>query len=492
MIRAAFVVALLVGSSLRLWAAEQAQLDASPSLFTVLAAINAAGYDYELDSPNGSPLRQTVRDSIAARKPACLADLKKFYEAHKQKDPSADFSQYVSFALLLDGPPDFKYTHPERPLPPDAAALDGFGPLLARFYKEASVDELWRQAQPAIDQAIERLHGPVTQALMQVNGYLRNPTSGYLGRRYQIYVDLLGPPNQVHTRSYADDYFVVVTPAPDLPIDDIRHAYLHYLTDPLPMKYSKQVQEKHALGDYAQGAPLEDYYKNDFTLLLTECFIKAIEDRLAPSGEKQALVNQALREGFVLTPAFYELLPAYEKQEQAMRLYFPELVEGIDLRREEQRMEKVEFASARAVRTVKVVPAERKVELTGAAKTLADAEQFYRDRDLAKAKETYLRVLQETDEKSLHAKSYYGLARIAALERDPETAEKLFRRTLELAPDPETKSWSLLYLGRLADAQGDREQATGNYKAALAVEGAPAAVRQAAEKGLREAFMKKK
>lgn len=492
MIRAAFVVPLLVGFSLRSPAAEQAQLDASPSVFTVLAAINAAGYDFELDSPNGSPLRRSVRDAVAARKPACLDDLKKFYEAHKQKDPSAEFSQYVSFALLLDGPPDFKYTHPGQPMPPDAAALDGFAPLLARFYKEAGIAGLWRQAQPSIDQAIEQLHTPVTRALMQVNAYLRNPTSGYLGRRYQIYVDLLGPPNQVDTRSYADDYFVVVTPSPQPPIDEIRHAYLHYLSDPLPLKYSKQVDEKRALGDYAQGAPLEDYYKNDFFLLTTECFIKAVESRLAPSRERQALVSQALREGFILTPAFFELLPAYEKQEQAMRLYFPDLVAGIDLGREERRMQNVEFASARAVHTIKVVHAERPVELTGAAKTLADAEKFYAGRDLPKAKDAYLRVLHETGEKSLHAKSYYGLARIAALERDPETAEKLFRKTLEFSPDPDTKSWSLLYLGRLADAQGDREQAAVNYKAALAVEGAPAAVRQAAEKGLKEAFTKNK
>jgi hypothetical protein len=62
---------------------------------------------------------------------------------------------------------------------------------------------------------------------------------------------------------------------------------------------------------------------------------------------------------------------------------------------------------------------------------------------------------------------------------------------LELGPDASTKSWSLLYLARLADSQGDREQAQEHYKAALAVEGAPDSVRQAAEKGLKEAFSKK-
>jgi tetratricopeptide (TPR) repeat protein len=97
-------------------------------------------------------------------------------------------------------------------------------------------------------------------------------------------------------------------------------------------------------------------------------------------------------------------------------------------------------------------------------------------------------VLKETEEKSMHAKAYYGLARIAVLERDPETGDRLFRKVLELDPDDWTKSWSLLYLGRLADSQGEREEAQEHYKAVLAVPGVPESVRQAAEKGLKEAF----
>ena len=124
------------------------------------------------------------------------------------------------------------------------------------------------------------------------------------------------------------------------------------------------------------------------------------------------------------------------------------------------------------------------------AKTLADAEQAYTDRDLERAKQGYLRVVEETGEKPIHAKAYYGLARIAVLQRDPETGDRLFRKVLELEPDDETKAWSFLYLGRLADSQGERDQAVESYKGALAVEGVPDSVRQAAQKGLEDAFKK--
>lgn len=175
-----------------------------------------------------------------------------------------------------------------------------------------------------------------------------------------------------------------------------------------------------------------------------------------------------------------------------MRLYFPELAKSIDLKKEERRLESVEFLAERPIRRAKVVPAERKIELTGANKTLEDAEEAYRGRELAAAKERYLRVLQETSEKPLHAKAYYGLARIAALEKDPELSERLFLKTLELAPEPQVKAWTLVYLGRLADAAGEREQAGKHYQAAIEVAGASAAARKAAEQGLQESFRKDK
>jgi tetratricopeptide (TPR) repeat protein len=226
--------------------------------------------------------------------------------------------------------------------------------------------------------------------------------------------------------------------------------------------------------------------------LAAECFIKAVESRIA---RKPALVDQALREGYVLTPAFAEQLAAYEAQEATMRVYFPDMVDKIDLKKEQKRLANVDFVTERAVRTVHVAvaaPAPPPV-LTGAAKTLDDAEHAISDRKPAAAKELFLRSLQETDVNPMHAKAYYGLARVALLENDPDTAERLLHKVLELDPEPGTKSWSLLYLGRLSDnMQGGREQAKEFYTAVLAVAGVPDQVRKAAEQGLNQAFTNKK
>ncbi len=482
------VVLLASGAARPAGAAEPGQLDASPALFSVLAAINAAGYDADLDSTSNHPLRFAVRRELASQKVPSLTELKRFFAAHRQKDWTAELSQYVSFALSVDGPPNFKYRFLTHQLPPDVRPLDGLDALLRRFYKEAALETLWQKAQPAFEQAIARYQQPAARALLEVNAYLRSSSSGYLGRRFQVYLDLLGAPRQVHTRNYIDDYYIVLTPSPEPQAGDIRHAYLHYLLDPLVGRYSEQLNKRKALLDYALGSPLlEQHYKQDFLLLATECLIKAVEARLS---RKPALVEQALREGFILAPYFAASLPAYERQEQSMRFYFGELADGIDLRKEEQRLEKVEFASERAVRTTRPAPAPPQPEPTRPEKSLEEAEQCYANRELEKASQAYRRVLEETPERSLHARAYYGLARIAVLQKNPEAAEKLFQRTLESSPDPPTEAWAHVYLGRLADAAGERPEAVRHYQAALAVERASDGARAAARQGLAGTFLK--
>jgi len=487
------IIAWTVFASGFVWAqAEQGQLDASPALFTVLAAINSAGYDAALDSPSNHPLRQMIRQEIARRKPPSLDAIRDFYRQHRQEDANWELRQYISFGLLIDAPPKFEFRLPAHQLPPDVAGMDALRPLLARFYEEAGIAELWQKAQPAFEEVIARYHQPASQAILEANGYLRNPTSGYMGRRFQIFVDLLGAPNQIHARSFLDDYYVVVTASADLHIPDIRRQYLHYLLDPLATKYAEELEKKRGVSDYAQGAPvLADHYKQDFLLLAARSLILAVESRLAPAGRRPALVEEALREGFVLAPHFAEQLPLYEKQEQAMRLYFPELVTSIDLKKEERRLDKIEFATERRVRRPTPVAVAKAPEPSGPQKTIEEAEAHYTARELDKARQTFLRLLRETEEKSLHARAYYGLARIAVLQKDPELAEKLFHKTLELGPEPQDRCWSLVYLGRLADASGERETAAAHFKAALEVEGGSAKAREAAAMGLKDSSQKR-
>jgi len=464
--------------------AEGGQLDASPSLFSVLAAINAVGYDAELASAHNDPLREIIRREIAARRPASLAAIKSFFEEHRQPDWTAELSQYISFALCVDGPPNFKYRFLLNQLPPDVFALQGFEKLMARFYKEAGLEELWRKAQPYYERTIARYQEGIARAVLEANGYVRSPTSGVLGSRFQVYVELLAAPNQVHVRNYGNEYYVVVTPAAAPQIEQIRHAYLQYLVDPIVLRNAEELNKKKPLIDFALGAPLlPEAYKKDFLLLVSKCLVKAIESRLAPRSARQALIEEALAQGYILTPYFAEALPAYERQEQALRFYFPEIAKGIDLARETQRLDKVVFAQQPPPSKAKPAAGPQSPSST-LEQRLEEAEELYAKRELEKARAIFLELLGASEQAALQARAYYGLARIAALKNNPDLAESLFEKTLASRPEPHIAAWTQVYLARLAEAAGQTERAREHYRAALKLEGASAAARAAAEKGL--------
>lgn len=480
-------------------AAENNQLDSNIQLYTVMAAANAAGFDAGLDStlyqadakpdsPNVARLRLEVRKALEAKKLPVISELKRVYEQHKPRHADAqDFSQYVSLALSIGGPPDFPWKGRQVDIPPDAVALEDFRSLLAEFYAQAGIEELWRRSQPALDHMVEVYHSPVAKMAFEISTYLRMPLAGNMGRRFQIYVDALGTPNFIQGRAYGDTYYVIVTPSLEPRIQDIRHSFLRYSIDPIGTKYGLALMEKRSLLDIAVSAPaLPDVFKTDFVLLATESLIKAIEARLDRTPER---VTAALEQGYVLTPFFFEQLPAFEKQPQALRLYFPDMIEAINLKRETERLQAVKFAPAALGKVAKapaLVDLPPPAAKTPAGKLIDEAENLYDNKDYDKAKPVFLRSLELSAAPGEHARAYYGLARIAALQKDPELSERLFKKTLEMEPEAQVRAWSLVYLAKLSEIAGDRQQARKNFEDALGVPGISKRARDEAEKGLKQ------
>jgi tetratricopeptide (TPR) repeat protein len=484
-------------------AAENNQLDSNIQLFTVMAAINAAGFDVGLDSPlyeadptPGSPniakLRLELRKRLEAVNIPVLSEIRRAYLKNKPRHADAqDFSQYISLALSIAGPPDFNWKGRQVDIPPDALALEDFRLMLPDFYDQAEIGELWRRSQPAFNLMIEAYHSPVSKMVFEISSYFRQPLTGLMDRNFQIYVDALGPPNYVQARAYGSNYYVIVTPSLEPRIQDLRHSFLRFTVDPLGTKYGLKLIEKRSLLDIAVGAPaLPDIYKNDFVLLATESLMKAVEARLDRTPQA---VDAALADGFVLTPFFFEQLHAYENQPSSMRLYFPEMIDAIDLEKETKRLQNVKFAWAQKGKLAKEPPLSARSSITAApapttpaGKMVSQAEDLYANKDYDKAKPLFLKSLELSGESGDHARAYYGLARIAALQKDPEMSERLFKKTLESTPDAQVKAWSLVYLGKLSDIAGDRVQARKNFEEALTVPGASKRARDEAEKGLQQ------
>lgn len=453
-------------------------IESSEQLFCTLAALNAAGYGVGTGNTAGN----SVRAYLAGKQIPVIADIRTFYEAHKVVgDPGRNLGQYISLALLLGPPPDFKLTVAAADLPPDAKNVAGLVPLLKQFYGQAELANLWARAKIDFDSAVEHYSAPVRRRIELTDAYLRFPSGSYLGRTYNIYLDILGAPNQVQARIYGSNYYLVITPSERLRIHDIRHQYLHFLLDPLAVKYGQDIQHASALEAVARKAPaLESDFKSDFSLLVTECLIRAVELRMdkVPTPDANKQIEQLTASGFILVPYFYDALQQFEKQDASMSNYYPQMVKGISPAEEGIRLGKVKFTEAPK-------PSVAVAGRTETERLLDEGDNDIYSGNYDGAKTAFEQVLSK-DAKSERA--LFGMAVVASNTRKPDLARKYFEDTLAAASDLRIATWCHIYLGRLDDISGSRNQALAQYRAASLTAGQYPEAMRAVETGLRQPF----
>jgi tetratricopeptide (TPR) repeat protein len=290
------------------------------------------------------------------------------------------------------------------------------------------------------------------------------PSAGYLGRQFTVYLDAMGSPGQTNARNYGSDYYVVISPASGTAIkmQQIRHTYLHYLLDPLALKNGGAFNRLEPLLDNVKNAPMDDAFKSNISLLVTECLIRAIEQRLAkvPELERAKAMDQADREGYVLTRYFYDALVKFEKDPAGMRAAFSDMVGMIDIGKEKKRASLIEFSGEAAPELLHLAgrPDER---------LLLNAERRLAAGDPETAQKLAQKALDEQYEDA--GRAFFILAEVATANRDMEGARKYFEQALQTAHEPKLIAWSHIYLGRIFDLKEDRFAALDHYRAALDV-----------------------
>lgn len=483
----------MLGLTTQLWAADtspKVSLDTSETLFSVLTAINACGYDSELAASD--PLRSQIRAEVAKASQTFdqakeeTAILCQFYQDHLQADPARTLAQYVSLSLTLEAPPTFNFKVKEAELPPDAVRIEGMVPILQKFYDVAGLQAIWQHNQPAYAALINRYHDSLSKVIFDTEIYLRLPSAGYLGRNFTVLVDPMGAPGQTNARNYGSDYYLVISsgPSSDLKTGQIRHTYLHYLLDPLNMKYPATIDRLKPLLESVKRAPMDEGFKEDVSLLVTESFIRAIEVRMngdskTTDAERQAAVERSMAQGYVLTRYFYDSLLVFEKRPIGLRNAYGEMLAGIDVHKEQKRIAEVKFASQADPEVLRFTqPAQGKL--------LLEAERRLAVGDTASAKTLAQQALDQKTEDP--GRALFILAQVATKNRDIQGARTYFEQALGAAQEPTVVAWSHIYLGRIFDLQEDREAALNQYRAALTASAALPEAKAAAERGIQQPY----
>lgn len=411
-----------------------------------------------------------------------VANLRAFYKEHQLSTPAATLSRYVSFAMVVGTPPGFDFVVPQEDLPPDVRELDGFRKVLGDFYRDQHIGRLWSQIQPLYANDATALRGPVSQLVLVARAYVRQMDQPTGGRSFAVFVDpLIG--SATNFRIYSEQYVIAVNPGSSGAIGEIRHAYLHFLLDPLPYDNLGIVDSKSYLLNAAVHAPrLPQDYHDDFVAFTDECLVRAVELHLRSitAADRDALLDQNDKDGYVLVRPLYFGLETYANSPSTLQSYFPKLIEAIDVKSEAAREQSIVFAPATGLPETGAEAAADRLE-----RWLDEGNRQIAIRDAKDAVATFERALQKDPQ---NMRATYGLAVALALDGQGVRAQQLFGKIVQTAADgpvdPSLAAWSHIYLGRMSDLAGRRLDALAQYRAALATAGAPVKARQAAERGV--------
>ncbi|HUL34246.1 MAG TPA: tetratricopeptide repeat protein [Candidatus Eisenbacteria bacterium] len=480
-------------------------IDGNEAMFTTMCALYASGFDSEVSADNWSTFRAQLRTTLRRQQGPAVDAVRDFYRKHTSNDLGEMLSAYVWFGIVSGPAPKFQPVLRRDELPPEVLPLEGFSEVLSHYYVEQDIGQLWRQVQPVYNQEIERLHDPISNIVLVANAYLRQLSDPSQPRTFTVIVEpLVGRITNV--RNYGDHYSIILSGSEDIPIDVVRHAYLHFLLDPLPLMYPHVIAVKRPVYDIAAKAPrLAPDLKDDFPSWFAECLVRAVElklRKLSPSEREVALsTNDA--DGYVLVRPVFTALTTYEQNEPSMRNYFPDMIRGIDVKAEVARASALTFAppgseqpaaklSGEAV-TPKhhAAPADLPTDQDTVAQLTA-GERFIADRNPRAAEAAFKAVLAKYPDQD---RALYGLGLVALLDHDADRAREIFGKLTTgphaSAEDPMILAWSHVFLARVLDAEGQLEESKSEYQAALAVQGAPARAQAAAQKELGDLNLRK-
>ncbi|HJZ66758.1 MAG TPA: tetratricopeptide repeat protein, partial [Blastocatellia bacterium] len=455
--------------------------------FVVMAAVNAAGFDYETGGQPLSPARAELRKDLSKLDPAVREKLAAFYKAHRRQavDEAADAVRYAALSLMMTPPPAFTvYQSTDRAIPDDLQPLLDFIPLVREFYVKSEIRELIPKYMSVGDAYAAAYRKPIGELIYEVLEYfhtepqtvihmrplvittgeaeakIRKSTVVERSRTRQVFVipdplaalntsivrgDILNQKEDLLSRRIGDDYIVIIGPSRAVATDSARQAMIRFVIDPLVERHLKSSLEyKDQILKLVAAVPTASrQYSNSVYLIIRESLAQATEARMrrlqaiatrgAYSVDDAAfdLAGAYLR-GAVLSFHFYESLAGLEKVGISLEDFFDQMVATAKFDREATRAREFEPVVARVSASRAKTSNNPTREGAGAeavmgamaAKILA-SDDLIRQKRFADARPILEEVLAVEPN---NARALYGMAQVltqsaSPVERDPKADE---------------------------------------------------------------------
>jgi len=449
------------------------KIDPDIRTFIVMAALNAAGFDYETGGQALSPARAELRKDLAKVDPQVREKLAAFYKAHRRAgvDEAADAERYAALSLIMTPPPAFtvyQAAESDRAIPEDLRPLMEFIPLVREFYLKSGIRELIPKYLGIGQAYAASYRGPVGELIYEVLGYfhaapetvismrplvVRSPSLDAKTQKSTVYArnrsrqvlvipdplaamdtstvrgDILNQKEDLLSRRVGDDYIVIVGPSRAVATDPVRQAMIRFVIDPMVERHLRQSLEyKDQILKLVAAAPAATkQYTTSGYLIIRESLAQATEIRLrrlravATRGvysEDEATYDlaQAYLRGAVLSFHFYESLMALEKVGIGIEDFFDQMVSTAKFEREAARSAEFEPVVARVSASRLKGPrntgneeAAAEAVIGAMASKILRSDDLIREKRLSEARSLLEDVLAVEPD---NARALYGMAQV--------------------------------------------------------------------------------
>jgi hypothetical protein len=290
-------------------------------IFTLFAALNAAGYARQYEGVPMLPVRQDVSAALAEKDLPSLERLGKVFER-------MEAYHLVNWALQRGAGPGSGRAEPGWWITTRAADFYGLDVALGAFYVEADIPALWQSAAPAYDAQIAGWQPLAEAASHRLLTYLR--MSEYPFRQLVIIPNLLDSHYSGYGPQIGEIAYVVAGPTEtELSLSGlIEHEALHSTIGPMLDRQIDLIPRARSERLFAVLKEQMPAGYGTWASALEESLIRAIVLRMLSDEQLRARQIERLEaEGFLLVPTLVRGLAGYEQSGQSFEEYLPLLLE---------------------------------------------------------------------------------------------------------------------------------------------------------------------
>lgn len=464
-------------------------------IFFVMTALEAARLK-EIATAHAGPTGEPFRTALLADlKMVDASVIQPMLDYLRGRDVRDVHGHLTSLALALGPPPNFSLQGKPDEWPEEIRALANMQPMFPSFYQTSGGEALWAKYRPAYAAEARNYVPLLRDVMLETLRYFHMEARIAMDRSIVVIPDLLNAYGTAHARNINNTYYLILGPTTGSSAERtaIRHEYLHFLVDPLILKYGKQIIAKNSLLALVQKqADAKSAFRQDFFLVATESLLRAVDSRLADEindeDRRWLHLHDQYRRGLILVFYFDAALAAFEKdKETTLAARFPELLEGISLSQEEERSKTVDsqrMALEKRLAEYALVQQRTQQEEEILRRRLADANDALQRRDFAAARGLLGQALASSPN---NPSALFGLAQVEGHEQNLDAALRYYQRAIEAPGSPAwIAAWSLVRAARILLFQDRRPEAVELLQKGAAVTGDTRGAAEAARAELKK------